>query len=258
MGQRALPAILDRMHFENPVTPALIGLNADTIFRRTMCLIATLTAGHIIYTYLYRHAGYVRGIGLLSVLNLEAENSFGTWVASLLLLAIAVGLMWIAQSAASEKREWWGLGILVLAMSCDEVSGIHERLVVLREIAKSQGIQLPPMFYFAWTIPALIGVVVIAILYARFLFRLPRAHAPRLFAAAGCYFGGAVGIEMLSGSVLVQYGAEGALYAWYTLAEEVVELLGLALGLRAVLLLLGDLNAAAALRVHKADGYSPA
>ncbi len=246
------------MQFENPVTPALIGLDADTIFRRTMFLIAALAAGHIVYTYLYRHAGYVRGIGLLSVLNLDAENSFGTWVASLLLLAIAIGMMWIAQSAASEKREWWGLGILVVAMSCDEVSGMHERLIVLREILKSQGIQLPPMFYLAWTIPALIGLLVIAILYARFLFRLPRAHAPRLFAAAGCYLGGAVGVEMLGSSALVQYGAEGAVFAWYTLVEEVVEMLGLALGLRAVLLLLADLNAAAALRVHKADGYSPA
>lgn len=204
-------------------------------------MIAILGVLHAVQTYLIKHVGVTRGRFYLAIFNLDLEASFGTWFSTMLLLAIAVALWWISRSRAEYRTHWRWLAYLVLFMSCDEVASIHERFSYVYAWAKRWGYGLSPMFFFGWTIPALIALAVVTVLYIRFLIALPAHHRARMLMAAVCYFGGAVGVELWSSTIAIQEnGTDSAAFAWLTLLEESLEMIGLALGLRAVLLVLTE------------------
>ncbi len=215
-------------------------------------MVGLLVAAHAAVKFLVHGVGIGRGRASLSIFDLDFEQSFGTWFSSILLLGVGIGLLWIASVAGSHVRQWRWLGIIVILLSCDDVAGLHDRLWVIRNWAERAGVELGTVFHFAWTIPALAGLVVMTALFAPFLFQLERAHRNRMIAAAACYFGGAVGMEMAGGSVAKVHGLEAPTYLAIVVIEETMEMIGAALGLRAVLTVAAELNAVAELRANRA------
>ena len=224
------------MRSENSLTSLQAHLTPTVVFRRVLIVVGLLLAAHIAAKFLVYGTGIGRESGSLSIFDLDIEQSFGTWFSSILLLGIGLGLLWIAAVADYHGQHWRWLGIIVIVLSCDEVAGLHDWLWIVRKWAARAGVELGPVFHFAWTIPALAGLAIMVVVFAPFLLHLPRAHRSRMIAAAACYFGGAVGMEMLGSSVSAVHGLDALPYLSIVVIEETMEMVGLALGPRAVLL----------------------
>lgn len=170
--------------------------------------------------------------------NLDAENTFPTWL-SALLLGIAAVLTWLVASTEKSsggryRRHWWWLSLILLGMSVDEVASFHE--AAAGPVRHALG--LSGAFYYGWVIPALIAVAVVAGLYARLIFGLPPRIKARLILAAALFVAGAVGLEMLSGLFAGTEARDGWPYFVTSTMEEILEIAGVILAIDTLLLYL--------------------
>ena len=157
----------------------------------------------------------------VSTLDLDAEESFGTWFSSGVLLMASVFLFHQSRVLRAQKREWhrWWLGLAVgfLVLSVDEVVGLHELLNTFMDET-------------SWTVIGFPILVVVGLSFLPFLW----AHRWRtgvLFVLAGAiYGGGAVGVEHYSGAEV-----NSLHYNMLTTLEEGMEMVGAILFLYAVL-----------------------
>ena len=122
-----------------------------------------------------------------------------TWFSSIMLASCAVllALIVLAKRATGDQwlRHWSALSAIFLLMSLDEIASIHERTI--RPLHNL--FELHPVFTNAWVLIALPLLIVLSLLYARFLLNLPR-RARWLFLLSGViYIGGVVGLEVCSG-----------------------------------------------------------
>ncbi|RYE10863.1 MAG: hypothetical protein EOP22_02995 [Hyphomicrobiales bacterium] len=168
-------------------------------------------------------------------LALNSEVSLPTWWSSLLLATAGI-LMIICSYAerAGAHRTWLGwrvLGIGFLYASLDEAAALHEWF--------GEGFKWLPdstgALNFRWVVVGIPIVIAVGLLFLPFLFRLPRRTAMRLVVAGAVFVGGALGVEMIS--AMVDF-AEGRSFTYQLLmaCEEAMEMIGVILGIRAVLL----------------------
>lgn len=138
---------------------------------------------------------------LLSLLFVGEDDSLPSWFSAVMLLACSVLMVLIAHAGSAVTRtrpfHWWGLGVIFLYLSVDEAISIHEKLsplgrAMLGTVGAGEFIQR------AWVVPAVLGLSVLAILYAGFFLRLPRRIRLLFLVALGLFFGGAVGLEVLN------------------------------------------------------------
>ena len=178
---------------------------------------------------------------LFYTLYLDAEGNVPTWFATLL-LAAAAGLLWvIADLTNGILSHWRLLSLIFFGLSLDEAIALHDRLsVVLSPLNDTFRFGSLNPFYNAWTMAALPLVALLAILFARFLLRLPPRVRNLTLLAGFLYVLGAVGGEIVGGMVgsisrwNIRYGFVG-------LVEETLEFLGVSLFIYAILLHLQSL-----------------
>ena len=91
------------------------------------------------------------------------------------------------------------------------------------------------IFLFAWTIPAAVGVVLFALVYLKFLFRLPVATRWLFVLAGVVYVGGALGMEMIEGQFVFLFGQASMAHALMVAFEEFLEMSGVVLFIYALL-----------------------
>lgn len=170
----------------------------------------------------------------LQKFNLDGENTLPAYFSSLLLLAAALLSGSIAYQYRGHKNAfyWTGISLIFVLLSVDEASSFHELLInPLRKHLGAAGI-----FYFAWIIPAAIFILILALAYARFLFRLPARYLRLLMGSAVVYIGGAIGIEALGGRYAELHNTYTDLnYMLIITVEEACEMLGLVLFIYALL-----------------------
>ena len=121
--------------------------------------------------------------------------------------------------------------MIFVFLAYDELFQVHESFTVdLRERFSLGG-----LLYFSWIIPYGIGTIVIGLLFFRFLVSLPGRSA-RLFIVSGViYMTGAVGLEMLGGLICSSGNCMSVAYTMVTTVEELLELLGIAIFIYALL-----------------------
>ena len=169
---------------------------------------------------------------------LDAENTVPSRFSTLLLAAAS--LLWMIADLLSEHlfSLWRLLSLLFFGLSLDEAAAIHERLNVLSNLGGTLGAQ--GIFYNAWVLAVFPPLAVLAILYARFLLRLP-TQVRTLFLFSGfLYVGGAVGMEMV-GSLAGSLSGWNVLYGLLAVGEELLELLGISLFIYTLLVYLQPL-----------------
>jgi hypothetical protein len=88
----------------------------------------------------------------------------------------------------------------------------------------------------AWVVPGLAFVVVLAMIYARFIIHLPSAIRTLVIIAGVIYVTGAIFLESLSGLCADVYTESGIEYQLVITLEEFLEMLGLVLLIYALLL----------------------
>jgi hypothetical protein len=130
------------------------------------------------------------------------DSSIPTWYSSLVLLLCSVLLAAIAVATKQRNDRYtfhWGLlSFIFLLLSMDEVARIHEGAIgeVSTYVATSMGYTPKNFLSYFWVVPGAIFVLVVLLMYLRFLAHLPKKTL-LLFLLAGLIFvGGAIGVEM--------------------------------------------------------------
>jgi hypothetical protein len=174
---------------------------------------------------------------LSGAFDLDHERSFPTLYSATMLLLCSVLLAGITLSrrAVHERYVWhWAfLSVIFVYLFADEILQIHEETITPLRSALGTG----GFFYFAWVILALILLLILGLLYAEFVIDLPAAIQFLILTAAFLYVAGAVGLEMVGGSIASSYGLENsagdpgylsdARYIVITTTEEFLEMLGI-------------------------------
>lgn len=189
-----------------------------------------------------RLLGHDTLLGLGRLLNLGQEANLPTWYASATLLVAAM----LAAAVAALKlrardpfaRRWVGLSALLVLMSLDETAVIHElsSLVAMKVL---QSNDLPWYVYYAWIVP---GAVVVGVVLW-WLYSWSRSLSPpvrrQITLAAGVYFGGALGVEILEAACMAYLGGaaanRSALYSGLWMTQELLEMIGVAVFILAML-----------------------
>lgn len=167
--------------------------------------------------------------------DLDIEHNIPSWFASGALLAAAVLLGAITHAAWQQRSRfrwhWTALVGMFVCLSIDEATSLHEMVMAVLH----SRFDLHGLLFFAWVIPAGIAVGIVGLLYMRFLGHLPARTRQLFVLAAVVYVGAALGLEAVGGKVVEVHGFESVRYSLLMLIEEILELLGIALFLYALL-----------------------
>jgi hypothetical protein len=160
--------------------------------------------------------------------HLDLESNVPTWFSSSLLLVCSALLGWIAYGKTNSgdrfRTHWWILCAGFAYLSMDETAVIHEKFIRIVQLSGTPS----GVFYFAWVIPALIMLPILALAYLRFLRHLPTKIRWGFLASAALYLGGAIGMEMIGGLYLSGGQSQATVvYALIVHIEEALELSGI-------------------------------
>lgn len=172
---------------------------------------------------------------VVALFNLDGERNVPAVFSTLLLLSCACLLALIAHASRRKGAGylyWLGLALIFVYLACDEFFELHEGLVVpVRSALHASG-----LLYFAWVIPYAAALAVLALVYLKFVFRLP-IRTRRLFILAGLiYVAGALGMELLGGQYYEKVQRIDAVYSlFFVTIEELLEMTGLVIFIHALL-----------------------
>ena len=206
------------------------------ITRILLCVVALLVGAGVfvqVEKYAFDHDYQW---GLLRLFDLDGESNVPAWYSSVALFLCAPLLLLVsAEKGAPYVRHWQILAVVFVLLSLDEAASFHESLSWTLQVAlDSHGI-----FYYAWLIPAILFVLLILMVYRRFLWGLPRETRSRFLVAGAVYVTGAIGLEMVESWYVELHGNQNLPMALTISVEEGLEMLGVVLFIRALLLHLG-------------------
>ena len=228
-----LPFSITRtMRFENTLSPRRVALFLGIL--ALYLALQSLISEYLLENVLGSNVDSVV-IPFIDLLSVNAEETIPTWYSTLLLFISSLLIAFIAVVKQRNKEPytgyWVGLALIFLYLSMDEGAVIHEILSdPLQEALNTTG-----YLTFAWLIVFVPLVILFALSYLRFLFRLP-PHTRNLFILAGILFvGGAIFVEAISANRY--YLDDGVSFPYLALAtiEELCEMLGVALFIYALL-----------------------
>jgi len=155
-----------------------------------------------------------------------------------MLLLLSACLLYIITEARKKKNEgdykyWAGLAAVFLFLSVDEAASIHELLIdPIRATLHTSGV-----LYISWVIPYAIILLVLTLLYAKFVFlRIPRRIRNQFIISGIIYVTGALGFELIGGHLFEMHLQESLLYEIITIFEESLEMTGLLVFIHALML----------------------
>lgn len=177
--------------------------------------------------WLRYHEVPIRGASYyVALFSVSSEGALPTWYSAvtLLLCAVLLGVIAAVHRGQAFRAHWSALAVIFGLMSLDEATAIHEMLTApLRARLHTGGV-----LFFAWVIPGLVFVAVLAFAYAKFLWSLPRRTSALFLLAGTTYLAGALGMEMAAGLYVETRGYTFA-YGLLGTLEEVLEMGGVAL-----------------------------
>jgi len=211
--------------------PFIWGIKSAQARNRLTMLALGISILSIITEYLVEvELAFSSNVFLVDILNLfsvNLEESIPTWFATILLFVSAVLLTFIVLAKFQEldqyRWHWVGLAIGFLYLSIDEGAGIHELFVdPMKQAFNPDG-----FFAFGWQIIAIPVVLVIFVLYLRFMIHLPARTRFWLIASGGLYLGGALIVEGISASLWDSNNGISMTYLAIATIEELFEMLGI-------------------------------
>lgn len=192
-----------------PLTNARRALVVATV---VVCLVGLIAE-------LVRHGLGLEDSAVASLLSLSFEGNLPTWYASVLPLICAGLLAWIAAGEQQDRGHWRALALGFLAISIDEILGLHELLSPLFDTTGP--------LHFGWVIPGAAIVVIVGLSFLGFLRRLPRATASVFALAGALYVLGAVACDVPLGWWTSVHGDDNLGYYLIDWCEETLEYTGL-------------------------------
>ncbi len=183
------------------------------------------------------HTGTIKK-SFLFLFDMDRELSISTWFNQMLLgTAGFIGLLVAYCSRLKNKLSptwgyWLSLGLLFVYLSIDEGASIHELFmpVVQRFMGDLSGTPLA----FSWVVLGAAFLLLVAAVYARFIFRLPNRTTSLLLLSAAAYVSAVIGFEMIGGFYATTVGADFG-YSLIVLMEESLEMIGISVYIYALL-----------------------
>ena len=197
-----------------------------------------LSTSHLLTQWLKQEKGFGSVYGFVDFFDLANEGNLPTFFSTWQLLLCA-GVMAVIAAVRLDQRDpyrwhWATLSVLTFYLAADEAAGIHELLI--RPIHQLLPSMTTGLLYWAWVIPALIGIAIAALAYFRFAMNaIPRDIRTQLIIAVVIFITGAVVIEMFEAAHFQLHGQENMTYAVYVLFEETFEMLGELIALNALI-----------------------
>ncbi len=187
----------------------------------------------VIYLKLSKADGIFKNV--IYFFDVDHERNLPTFYSALALLVASFLLLIISIFQKNKRRErfqWMGLSLVFAFLSLDEMTVIHEQLFTpMQSLFNTSG-----LLYYAWYIPYGAILLVLVIIYAKWLFKLPK-RVMILFIISGIIFvSGAVGFEAVSGYYDELYGQDNVAYCVSYTLEETFEMCGVAIFIYALLI----------------------
>ena len=162
------------------------------------------------------------------MLSVDEEGNIPTFFSASMLLfaAILLGIIRAFKQKVSNPYtfHWLSLAFVFLYLAFDEAASIHELLI--RPTRELIGAWATGIFYYAWVIPAMPMVIVLAFAYLRFWLHLPIRTRAFVFVAGLLYITGAIGIELFGGRYAERHGIDNVTYSMIVSVEESLEMAG--------------------------------
>lgn len=205
------------------------------VVRILLVCAVVLLAGHLAGLGAREIWGVSPDLGVVRQFDLNAEGNVAAWFSSLLLtgsagLAFVVAVVQRLRQVGMAGR-WFALSAFFLAMAADETAQLHD--MATGPLRNGLGLDFGAL-YFAWLIPALLIVAAAGWYFAPLVRALSANVRAQLVLAVVVYLAGAVGCEMIGGSV-VEEGRKSLVYLSVMTVEETLEILGGLLFLTALL-----------------------
>ena len=190
----------------------------------------------------YHGPGLPHAARVINFFDVDEEENLPTFFSALLLFMASILLALIAvlkhQNRDGFVSHWAVLAIGFLYIATDDMLMLHEAVAIPAMYAVRP--HLPDFLYFAWVIPAGVVVLGVGLAYRGFVRALPGRSRALFVLSAALYVFGALGMELVSGAVLVARGeVKDLLYSAITTVEEGCEMFGVALFIYALLDYLG-------------------
>lgn len=187
----------------------------------TFAVIAVFAMSWIYYILRF-YLGYEYGMGLIPIIDifdLDEESSIPTWLSSILLSAAG----WIAflvakQDIIANRRHWLGVSALLVFLSLDEASRVHERSQIL-----------------AVSIVVIIFALSGGVRHVGFVSRINRKVRYQLIFAAILFASGSVFVDSLNSPYIQEYGRDNIAYRGWATLEEGLEFSGIILFLKSLM-----------------------
>jgi len=226
------------------------------VLRLLVALILVLVLVGILANYLIYHVASHSDAPLADVarrFDLGNEPSLPNWYSSLALLGAAMLLALIAvcehRAGRPQVNRWAGMAVLFLVLAIDEAVQLHELVDGLMALI----FDLHGIFFFGWVIPGMLFVMGLGIYYWRFVWQLPAKTRNLFLLAALLFVLGAIGMEMIAGVIIEGQGVESIWHTWSQAVEELLEMLGVAVFLYALIGYLGQYVGAIQIRLLRTD-----
>ena len=206
------------------------------ITRWLVILVAIQTLASLAGQTIAAITGADKSTGLIALLDIDRELSIPSLFAVFLLCFVSVLLAIITILKKQEKAPhifgWTILTLGFMFMAFDEGASIHELLMAPMRLFLPENTL--SIFYFPWVIPGIIGVFVLALVYTKFLIDLPGKTRRAFILSAVMYLGGAIGVELIGGICADLFGYDSMGFNIVATAEEVFEMSGMVLFIRAL------------------------
>ena len=205
-----------------------IAVNKSLIILILGLVAFSLVLFSIIGQLLLRPTQPVHVQGIITLFNTAAEGNLPTYYSSFLLLFSAALLFMITLLERSNKSQyvpyWALLTIGFIYLSLDEMLVLHESIsLFIRAISNysGQGVLKSP-----WVVLGAIIVVIILLIFIKFIIHLDRRTRFIFLTAGVLYVGGAIGFEIIENLYADAFGQD-IIYSMMQNLEEGMEMAGI-------------------------------
>lgn len=218
----------------------------ERAFKYLAAVISVLMLANVIAIYLKFNSKTVFANAFFKLFDVNTESNIPSLYSTITLFVCAILLFLIhfIENSKQKKLGYWSfLGLIFLFLAVDENIELHERIMGLVR----NTFHLTGFFYYAWIVPYFLAVFLLGCYYLPFLLKLPRSIMYHFIIAFTLFIGGAVGMEMIGGRHDSLYGQDVILAMYYSI-EELLEMLGIAVFIKGLLLYLIDSKASGKLK----------